>query len=136
MLDPLGNEAKFGFLKTAMDVASLRQQLYAGNIANIDTPGYRSKDLDFGQILSDYEDQVEMTPKTKPDGSPFLPSGQILQYGDYYIEEELDNITQRVDANNVDLDKEMAKLAANSGRYKLASQFMTRKLRILNEAMR
>lgn len=136
MLDPLGNERKYGLLKTAMDVGAVRQQLFAGNIANVDTPGYKAKDLDFHAIMRDYEDQVEMTPKTKPDGTPFLGRGQLIQYGDYQIEDDDSSITMRVDGNNVDMDKEMAKLAHNSGRFSLATQLLNRKAKLLTELMR
>lgn len=136
MMDPLGNERKYGLLKTAMDVGAARQQLFAGNIANVDTPGYKAKDLNFEAIMRDYEEQVEMTPKAKPNGQPFLGRGQIIEYGDYQIEDEDSNITMRIDGNNVDIDKEMAKLAHNSGRFTLASQFLNRKARLLNELMR
>jgi flagellar basal-body rod protein FlgB len=46
--------ANFMFEKTGiekvgkyLDVSSLRQKLVAGNLANISTPGYRAKDIDF-----------------------------------------------------------------------------------------
>ena len=34
-------------LEKALDVASQRQQLVTANIANVDTPGYQTKDIDF-----------------------------------------------------------------------------------------
>src|SRR5215472_9672882 len=42
MLDPLA-----GQLERYMDLLSARQHLVASNIANADTPGYRTQDIDF-----------------------------------------------------------------------------------------
>ena len=47
MVDPLGNERMFGFLKTAMTAATARHEMVSANIANIDTPGYRARDMNF-----------------------------------------------------------------------------------------
>lgn len=136
MLDPLGNERKYGLLKTALDAGALNQQLISGNIANVDTPGYKAKNLNFEAIMRDYEEQVEMTPTSRPNGQPFLGRGQMIEYGDYQIEDDESNITMRIDGNNVDIDNEMSKLAFNSGRFSLATQFLNRKSRLLNELMR
>jgi flagellar basal-body rod protein FlgB len=42
MLDPLSNR-----LDQYMTLLSVRQRLVASNIANADTPDYRTKDIDF-----------------------------------------------------------------------------------------
>jgi flagellar basal-body rod protein FlgB len=42
MLDPIA-----GTLERYMDLLSARQRLVASNIANADTPGYKTRDLDF-----------------------------------------------------------------------------------------
>jgi flagellar basal-body rod protein FlgB len=39
------------YLEHALDVTARRQQLIAGNIANANTPGFRTKDLDFASAL-------------------------------------------------------------------------------------
>ena len=42
MLDGVGQS-----LERYMDLLSARQKLVAGNLANADTPGYKTKDIDF-----------------------------------------------------------------------------------------
>ncbi|HOK47360.1 MAG TPA: flagellar basal body protein, partial [Bryobacteraceae bacterium] len=42
MLDPIA-----GSLERYMDLLSVRQKLVASNIANADTPGYKTRDIDF-----------------------------------------------------------------------------------------
>ena len=40
-----------GTLSRALDLTSLRQSLVSQNVANIDTPGYQARDIDFRQEL-------------------------------------------------------------------------------------
>lgn len=45
MIKPLLDVGSVGLLKQAAKFAEARQQVLAGNVANINTPGYRMKDL-------------------------------------------------------------------------------------------
>ncbi len=135
MSDPIGNERLFGFLNTALNAASLRHQVISANLANIDTPGYKARDLEFEQILRDYEDQERMALPRRPEASPQAPAPPELNFKDYFVEETAGHLTHRFDGNNVDLEKEMGKMAAARGRYKLALTFMSRKIRLINETI-
>ena len=42
MLDPITSR-----MEQYLDLLSTRQKLVASNIANLDTPGYRTRDIDF-----------------------------------------------------------------------------------------
>lgn len=135
MLDPLGNEKMFNFLSTAMTASTMKHQVLSANLANIDTPGYKARDLDFEKVMRDFSDQENMMPSPNTDYQGHLPPPSALNFKDYVIEETSNNITERVDGNNVDLDKQVAGLATARGRFQLASQFMTRKVRLLNEVI-
>ncbi len=135
MIDPLGNEKMFGILQTAMDAASLRHQVLSANLANMDTPGYKSRDLEFEKILRDFDDRENMKPDARTDANRVLPPPQPLNFKDYIIEKTTGHLTERFDGNNVDLDEQIAKLATTRGRFQLASMFMTRKIRLLNEVI-
>ena len=134
-MDPLGNEQLFGFLKTAMNAATMRHQVAAGNLANIDTPGYKSRDLDFEAVLADYVDQEAMTPKTRGDARNPLPPLNPLNFKDYIVTKESGHLTEQFDGNNVELEKELGNMAHARGRFQLASLFLTRKIRLLNETI-
>jgi flagellar basal-body rod protein FlgB len=45
------------YLVAAMNARTLRQDMIAGNIANVDTPGYRPRDVDFESALSQAADK-------------------------------------------------------------------------------
>jgi flagellar basal-body rod protein FlgB len=44
----------FGILEKAIELRTKRNSILAGNIANLDTPGYRSRDIDFEKIMAKY----------------------------------------------------------------------------------
>lgn len=135
MVDALANDRMFGFLKTAMDASSMGHQMNASNVANIDTPDYVARRMDFEGIMQEYENQEAMQPRNLPKSDRPLPPPPALNFQDYVIEEDTGHLTQRFDGNNVDLDKEMAHMAKMRGRFQLASQLMSRKVRLLNEVI-
>src|SRR3954451_7876593 len=106
MLDPLA-----GQLERYMDLLSTRQKLVASNIANADTPGYHTKDIDF---------QFEFMS---------LMPGQTPQVMDAA------GLPARNDGNNVSLDREARMLAENALRFNLASQLMRSQIRSVRAAI-
>jgi flagellar basal-body rod protein FlgB len=74
-----------------LDMASLRQSLISSNIANLDTPGYRTRDIDF---------QKEMQrAAAAPDATP------------HPVVREISGLIERPDHNNVSIDRETMLLA-------------------------
>jgi flagellar basal-body rod protein FlgB len=106
MLDPVGNS-----IEKYMDLLSVRQKLIASNIANADTPGYKTKDLDF---------QAEFE--------------SALKGGEPHVSEVTGLRTQN-DGNNVSLDREARLLSENSLRFATASQLMRGRFRALKDAI-
>ena len=74
-----------------LDVTAYRQGVVAANIANIDTPGYRTNDINFKQEL----DKALQAPD-----APVTPSPQ-----------QVPGLLERPDGNNVNLDREGLLLA-------------------------
>jgi flagellar basal-body rod protein FlgB len=106
MLDPVANR-----IEHYMDLLSRRQKLVASNIANADTPGYHTKDIDF---------QFEFMSLVQG-GSP-----QVLN---------APGLPARNDGNNVNLDRESRMLAENVLRFNLASQLMRSQIRTVRSAI-
>ena len=105
MLDRLA-----GQLERYMDLLSARQKAVASNIANADTPGYRTQDIDF---------QTEF--QSAMGGAPHLiePEGLVVKN----------------DGNNVSLDRESRLLAENALRFQLASNLMRSQFRMVRSAI-
>jgi flagellar basal-body rod protein FlgB len=98
-------------LERYMDLLSMRQKVVASNIANADTPGYRTKDLDFQSQLSSAMEGFAPKPA------------------------EVSGLTVKSDGNNVNLDREARLLAENALRFNLASSLMREQLHLVKAAI-
>jgi flagellar basal-body rod protein FlgB len=105
MLDALA-----GQLERYMDLLSARQRLVASNIANADTPGYRTRDIDFQFEL---RNAVGTEPRV----------------------EEATGLPVKNDGNNVSLDREARLLSENALRFQMASNLMRSQLRVVRSAI-
>ena len=94
-----------------MDLLSSRQKLVASNIANADTPGYKTQDIDF---------QFEFMS---------LAKGQQPQVID------AEGLNEKPDGNNVNIDREARMLAENQMRFNLASTLVSGQLKTIQEAI-
>lgn len=115
-----------------LDLSSLRHKLIAGNIANVSTPGYRSKDIDFHGELKKVigkKDHIvgKMThEKHIPLGKSKLQPPEIIE-----------NKTRGGNGiNNVDIDKEVANMAQNQIYYSIGAKLMARKFQGLKNAIK
>ncbi|MEE9384489.1 MAG: flagellar basal body rod protein FlgB [Nannocystaceae bacterium] len=97
---------------------SRRQQLIAANLANLDTPGYRSRDLVFHE---EYSAQVQ--------------GHRIVRQMDHREEMTIsDDETPDQDGNSVSLEQQVARITANSLRYETINQILSRKFAMLRYA--
>jgi flagellar basal-body rod protein FlgB len=94
-----------------MSLLSARQKLVASNIANADTPGYHTKDIDFH---SEFENAL---------------SGQAPSVV------EPDGLTVKPDGNNVNLDQQARLLSENALRFSIASNFARAELSRVKSAL-
>ncbi len=100
-------------LERALDVSWLRNDVISQNIANVDTPGYKRKVVKFEEFLNS-----EMKTGRISQGTSKLSSESVQ------ITEDPSESSYRSDGNNVDVENEMALLAANSIRYNTLIQRM------------
>ena len=98
-----------------MDMLSARQRLVATNIANADTPGYHTRDIDF---------QSEMQSQLHGPARAFAPGVR-----------EVSNLPVKNDGNNVSLDREARLLAENALRFNVASNLMRSQIRMVRTAI-
>ncbi|HEX4596122.1 MAG TPA: flagellar basal body protein [Bryobacteraceae bacterium] len=94
-----------------MSLLSTRQKLVAANIANADTPGYQTKDIDFQAEL---ENQV---------------SGSNANVT------EVPGLKTKNDGNNVNVDREARMLAENALRFSVASNLARAELSMVRSAI-
>jgi flagellar basal-body rod protein FlgB len=105
-------------LAEALTLHQRRHEVLASNLANVETPRFKAKELDF-------EDTLRAAFETEPAAVPELAGVGGLE--PRVVEDA--GAPARADGNTVDLDLQMAKLAANGGRYVALAKLL--QLRIL-----
>ncbi|HOB31193.1 MAG TPA: flagellar basal body rod protein FlgB [Bacillota bacterium] len=114
-------------MKTGLDGLWLRHELLANNVANSETPGYKSADLDFTAYL---RNAVNSTIKLNT-SNPMHITGSSFKTA--IISQNTSSITP--DGNNVDIDKEMAQISANALHYSALSRQLTSHLSLLKKSI-
>lgn len=101
-------------LENIMDICVYRQKILASNIANVDTPNYKAKDIDFKEELK----------RAIENGSPTL---RVI---------EAPTTMPNRDGNTVEIEVEMTKLAETMLMYNVASQLLSTKIRMFKDAIK
>ncbi len=98
-------------LNKAADASWLREETILNNLANVDTPGYKRKDVDFQSVLKrELGNMKYHTLDSKVDHAD-LSRLNVSTYIDAA------NYSYRIDKNNVDVDTENVELASEKIRY-------------------
>ena len=101
-------------LSGALSFHRQRHAMLAGNVANVDTPGYRPVDMR-RLVLEPIEGDTAATETTE-----------------VFFDDE--NAAASADGNTVSLERELAKIDANRVRYTVASRLVTKRLAALRYA--
>lgn len=131
MPDQILFRSAFSALEGAMDISHKRHNVIAGNISNLETPGYKAKDIDFktamAQVLgSETETGLTVTNSSHmggmtgsgADAEPFEEAGEWNGY------------------NWMNVDKVMNKLTENNLVYRTATEALLRKIVIMKDVIR
>lgn len=94
-------------LSRFLDVSAFRAQLITSNLANIDTPGYRARDINFGQEL----ERAQLDPEFAYAG--FSPA--VI---------EVQGLASRPDGNDVNLEREGLLLSETQLRFQIGIQVL------------
>ena len=98
-------------LTKAADASWKRETVMSNNIANVNTPGYKRKDLNFQGVLT------EELGRCKHESLDSKVSDVDLSRLDPQIYVDSANYSYRMDGNNVDIDTENVELASEQIRY-------------------
>ncbi len=94
----------FGNASLMMDLVAQRQRALGSNVANVDTPGYVRRDIDFSQYLGSMNSPLETKLSTK-----LGPSG----------------ILEEREKEEIDIAEELAEMQKNSLLYTMATRRMS-----------
>ncbi|MBI3814705.1 MAG: flagellar basal body rod protein FlgB [Nitrospinae bacterium] len=108
--------------KKVLDFRSERHNLISSNIANINTPNYKSSDISFEEQLRAVVDS-ESSKGLMKTHERHLPTG-LKEIEKVSPEVVIDNTPPGIDGNNVDIDKEVTKMAENTIMYNAVAQLV------------
>lgn len=98
-------------LDKAADAANTRNEIITNNIANVDTPNYKRKDVSFQSYL-----QQALVGDDPLDERVKDINTHLSDFGGF-IYTDSTPLSYRLDGNNVDIDTENSMLAQNQIRY-------------------
>jgi len=114
-------------LDKAADASWKRNEIINNNIANVDTPGYKRKDVQFESYLMSALMGDNSLDKRVAEVN--LNSLEATEYTDN------SNLSYRLDGNNVDIDTENTYLAENQIRYYSLLDSMTQEFSRLKSVL-
>ena len=116
-------------LDKAADAANLRNELLTNNIANVSTPNYKRKDLDFESVL-----QAELGGE-KDLSTAVKNANKSLETLDAQVYTDNASLSYRSDGNNVDINTEEARLAENQIKYQALVDLMNQEFARYNTVL-
>lgn len=107
------NPSMISTLESYLNLTTTREHAIAANMANVDTPGYQTKDIDFGSELNK---AITVSSMQSEDGSETPQLRPVVR--------QVRGLMQRPDGNNVSLDREGLFLAETQLQYQLGIQLI------------
>ncbi len=92
-------------IEKSLDAGWLRNEVISDNVANVDTPGYKRRDVQFKDNLVSELQNSHINVKSK------------INSGETKVVTEDSDYSYRIDGNNVDIEREMAIMAENTLKY-------------------
>ena len=103
-------------LQHYLDLVTFRQELISSNMANVDTPGYHTQDVDFENEIRRADQRL--------DGDPVSPHVR-----------EVKGLIERPDGNNVSLDRESLALAQVQLQYRAGVALLRNEFHMVQTAI-
>lgn len=146
MLPSLFDSTPIPLLEQVVNFTESRHGVLAGNIANLDTPGYRTRDLSPQLFQQRLKDALETSRSQSPrDGvgsygnyGPLSNADMRVREGRFqalhHVADSLKGIL-RHDENNVGLERQVNEMVKNQVEHNLAVSVMTAQFRLLRAAV-
>jgi flagellar basal-body rod protein FlgB len=116
-------------LQKAMSIREERHRVIAGNIANLNTPGYRPGDINFRDTLDRALSgrAVFYGTLTHPRHIPIINKRPVVMES---------NLQLRSDRSGVDIDYEMGELTKNTALYSTYGTLLRRRFQLVSNMLR
>jgi flagellar basal-body rod protein FlgB len=117
-------------LEQAVSFGQARHNVLAGNIANVDTPGYRAHDLSAAVFQQRLQEAIEARQSGSAGADDLAADdGQSLKLTDAF------ETVLRHDDGKVSLEQQVAELTKNQMQYNTAIAIMTQQFHLLEAAI-
>ncbi|REJ65531.1 MAG: flagellar basal body rod protein FlgB [Planctomycetota bacterium] len=125
------NTSTIPALEQVLNFADRRHSILASNIANLDVPGYRSRDISPELFESRLKEALDARPTSVSPGvsGSFAPEVDFSQARDS---------TREIlfhDGSDVGLEHQVTEISKNQGRFNMAIAIMTSQFRLLQAAI-
>lgn len=120
------------FLQRGLDGSSQRQRTLNNNVANVDTPNYKRRDVDFISALRKESKSSNKSSKLASTDSKHIP---FKDSSSQFKRIQQNNSSARNDGNNVEIDREMAEIAKNNIYYNAMAQQLSDRFKLLNNVI-
>jgi flagellar basal-body rod protein FlgB len=135
MIPNLFNTTAIPVLEKVVGFTEARHNVLAGNIANIDTPGYRAQDLSPVQFQSQLREALE----TRRENTTVRSASSAMtkeEDSDPFagLRESMKSLVYHDESDN-DLERQVTELTKNQMQYNLAVTIMTNQFRLLQSAI-
>ncbi len=121
-------------LSASLKFRQMKQEMHAANIANAETPGYKSKKIDFEEALARALDTDGQENLQANDPRHFnVGSGGFNNLQPEIYEDP--NGVMSMDGNNVNREQELAEMAENKIMYDASIQLLNKKLGLMKYAV-
>ena len=133
MLSNIFSSTNIPALAEVLNFAEARHGVLVGNLANINTPGYRTRDLSVETFQQRLQEAMETSRKS---GEPVSPGVMQADPGDPMrdVRESLTNILYH-DDTNIDMEKQVAEITKNQFMHSLALTVMNDQFQLLQTAI-
>ncbi|MCX6537760.1 MAG: flagellar basal body rod protein FlgB [Acidobacteria bacterium] len=119
-------------LRRQMTLAAARQVVAASNLANVDTPGYRAREVDFSEALTRHVSDGVVLAKTQPG---HLDDPNARASASDVRTREVAGLDARRDGNTVQIDRELLSMGSAAGDFARAQTVLAAKFRLLRYAI-
>ena len=119
-------------LNKAAGASWTKNEIIANNIANVDTPDYKRKDLNFESLLSEALSDASMHTKNMDKKVANLNVAALKPN----IYTEYSTLSYRYDGNNVDIDTEQVELASEQIKYQALTTSITSEFQRLQSVLK
>lgn len=127
-MNELSDAAVVAALRHSMTVAAAKQVVSASNLANVNTPGYKTKETSFSDAL---DQRMRLTLAATQPGH----LGEGSEFADGGAPREAEGLAARRDGNNVQIDRELLAMARAGGEFSRAQTALAAKFRLVRYAL-